>query len=75
MNPEEMSAHQFAEAIAALGAEGKSQEQIADALGMTKSQVRWRLLNSGYSWTSEVLVKLSLTGEVVRPVQQEAVAA
>ena len=54
---------QFAAEVARMGAKGLSQKQIAGHLKMSRAQVEYRLLQSGYKWTSQVRVQEARTGE------------
>lgn len=73
VKPEDLSPPEFATLVARMGAEGKNQQEIADALNMSRNQVRYKLSLSGYLWTTQVRVKMAHTGEDI--LAQDAVAA
>lgn len=66
MNAQDLTVEQLAQAVAEMGAAGRTQQEIAEALGSTLSIIRYRLANAGYVITSETRVKLAHTGEDVR---------
>lgn len=65
LDPETMSPQEFAQTVDRLGAEGFSQEQIAGKFGLSRHQVRWRLLNAGFIWGAQTRVRVAHTGEIV----------
>jgi hypothetical protein len=66
---------EFAREVDNLGAQGLSQEEIGAHFGLTKYQVRWRLLNNGYTWRIETRVRRSGSGEKLAPAAPLAEAA
>lgn len=56
---------EFATRVDELGAQGKSQEQIAEIVGLSKNQIRHRLFRLGLNWERETRVRAGLTGELL----------
>ena len=56
---------EFAQQVDALGARGKTQDDIAEALGLTANQVRYRLFKAGLTWGRETRVRAGLTNELL----------
>jgi transcriptional regulator with XRE-family HTH domain len=57
--------YEFAQRVDALGAQGKSQEEIAEAVGLSTNQIRYRLFKAGLSWSREIRVRAGLTNELL----------
>jgi hypothetical protein len=62
---------EFARRVDELGRQGMTQDQIVQAVGLTKSKVRWRLMLAGYVWVSENRVREGRTGKRLEDVIEE----
>ncbi|MGV3719839.1 MAG: hypothetical protein ACO1SX_02925 [Actinomycetota bacterium] len=71
----EMTAREFADEVDRLGEAGESQDDIAAVFGLTKSQVRYKLMSSGYTWNSETRVRIAGTGQRLAQVRELTEAA
>lgn len=56
---------EFAIRVDELGAQGKSQDQIAEIVGLSKNQIRHRLFRLGLNWERETRVRAGLTSDLL----------
>jgi hypothetical protein len=65
--------YEFARQVDAMGVQGKTQEEIAEAFGLSKNQVRHRLFKAGLFWGVEMRVRAGLTRELLEELIERGV--